>query len=125
MRNRAKCKLCGEVIESMHKHDYVVCKCGEIAVDGGQEYSRCVAAHKENFLKIDDEGNAVEIKHAAPLKAPNASSDVGFILEEVIKEAIVETERVIEYDSNARVTQFDVLSLLYLLKELAKRLPQS
>lgn len=38
IRNMARCKLCGEVIESRHVHDYVTCECGAIAVDGGREY---------------------------------------------------------------------------------------
>lgn len=37
-RNRAKCLECREIIESKHRHDYVVCKCGHLAVDGGTDY---------------------------------------------------------------------------------------
>lgn len=36
--NRAKCKKCDDVITSYHVHDFVKCKCGAIAVDGGTEY---------------------------------------------------------------------------------------
>lgn len=59
VRNRAQCKLCGDIIESFHHHDYVTCKCGEISVDGGLAYSKCSAMHWENFLRIDDEGNVI------------------------------------------------------------------
>ena len=38
--NKAKCLLCGDIIESKHVHDYKTCKCGKIAVDGGLEYLR-------------------------------------------------------------------------------------
>lgn len=38
--NKAKCKKCGDVIESTHTHDFVRCKCGAIAVDGGHDYLR-------------------------------------------------------------------------------------
>lgn len=38
LRNRAKCLKCGEIIESKHRHDYVTCKCGNLAVDGGRDY---------------------------------------------------------------------------------------
>jgi ribosomal protein S27AE len=38
IRNIARCSKCGDVIESKHVHDYVSCKCGAIAVDGGREY---------------------------------------------------------------------------------------
>ena len=39
-RNAAKCKLCGDVIESKYRHDFVQCQCGEIFVDGGFDYIR-------------------------------------------------------------------------------------
>ena len=38
--NEAKCTKCGDVITSKHRHDYVKCKCGSIAVDGGMSYLR-------------------------------------------------------------------------------------
>ena len=59
MRNRAKCRLCNEIIESKHQHDYVSCSCGEIAVDGGNAYHRACFKNKENFICIDDEGNEI------------------------------------------------------------------
>jgi hypothetical protein len=59
MRNRAKCRLCGDVIESLHVHDYVPCKCDEIAVDGGTQYWRVFAKSWDNFIRLDDEGNEV------------------------------------------------------------------
>ncbi len=36
--NKAQCLQCLEVIESKHRHDYVACKCGGLAVDGGVDY---------------------------------------------------------------------------------------
>lgn len=36
--NRAKCNKCDDIITSYHRHDYVSCKCGAVAVDGGTEY---------------------------------------------------------------------------------------
>ena len=51
MRNRAKCKLCDDIIESVHHHDYITCKCGEISVDGGDHYCRCSARNWENFIR--------------------------------------------------------------------------
>lgn len=40
--NKIKCKKCGDIIESTHVHDYRVCKCGAVAVDGGKDYlKRC------------------------------------------------------------------------------------
>lgn len=39
-RNAARCRKCGETIESKYRHDYVRCSCGSIAVDGGFTYIR-------------------------------------------------------------------------------------
>ncbi len=36
IRNRIKCKKCGEIIESTSRHDFKFCKCGAVAVDGGK-----------------------------------------------------------------------------------------
>jgi len=38
--NRAKCAVCGYVIESHFRHDFVYCKCRSIFVDGGKDYLR-------------------------------------------------------------------------------------
>ena len=49
VHNRIRCKLCGEVLESTNRHDFVPCKCfkesGGIkgcACDGGLSYFRWV-----------------------------------------------------------------------------------
>ena len=38
--NSVRCTLCGDNIFSSHVHDFVTCKCGNISVDGGQDYLR-------------------------------------------------------------------------------------
>jgi hypothetical protein len=38
--NKARCKLCGDIIESRGVHDFQSCQCEEIFVDGGHEYLR-------------------------------------------------------------------------------------
>ena len=38
--NKLMCKLCGDVIESKNRHDFVRCKCKSIFVDGGKDYFR-------------------------------------------------------------------------------------
>jgi len=39
-RNIIKCLFCEDIIESTHVHDYIECKCGTVAVDGGVDYLR-------------------------------------------------------------------------------------
>lgn len=38
--NRARCKKCGDIIESKSVHDFKQCKCGAIFTDGGKDYIR-------------------------------------------------------------------------------------
>jgi hypothetical protein len=47
IRNRIRCKVCGEVLESKYTHDFVPCKCYResggskgCVCDGGNEYLR-------------------------------------------------------------------------------------
>ena len=49
IKNSAKCKKCGDVIESKHRHDFVSCKCGAIAVDGGTDYIRWVFSDRDDI----------------------------------------------------------------------------
>ena len=52
IRNAVKCNLCGETIESLHRHDFKFCKCGNIAVDGGFDYIRRVGGDKGSFTEL-------------------------------------------------------------------------
>ena len=51
IRNAAKCNRCGDVIQSVSRHDFVECECGSIFVDGGNEYMRAGGA-KEDFIAL-------------------------------------------------------------------------
>ena len=46
--NKAKCNICGDVIESRHRHDFKTCSCGNVSVDGGLDYL------KRNYRKGQD-----------------------------------------------------------------------
>jgi hypothetical protein len=43
-RNAIQCVHCNEIIESKHRHDFNWCRCGSVAVDGGNDYRRRVGA---------------------------------------------------------------------------------
>ena len=62
MKNRAKCRLCNDILESFHRYDFVSCKCGEISIDGGSDHLHCSAKDWQNFMRIDDEGNEIIVK---------------------------------------------------------------
>ena len=56
--NKCKCKLCGDVIESKDRHDFVRCKCGEIFTDGGDEYiHRGAMTDLRNIIDLSSEDN--------------------------------------------------------------------
>lgn len=38
IKNRIRCKHCGDVIESETTHDFKFCSCGKVAIDGGHSY---------------------------------------------------------------------------------------
>lgn len=128
MRNRAKCKLCNTIIESLHKYDMVNCKCGEIFVDGGQEHFRCGFGNAENFLRVDDEGNEIlitlkdtkedakeEIEHNTP--KPSLQELLGY-LDDMIKSY----DNLPTYARIGPVTNYDLLSVLLLLSSILKGL---
>jgi len=43
------CRKCLDVIQSRSVHDMVWCKCGAIAIDGGDAYTRCMG-NPEDFI---------------------------------------------------------------------------
>lgn len=49
--NRAKCLVCGDIIESHSTHDYVTCSCGNLSVDGGHSYLKRSA---QDLSKYED-----------------------------------------------------------------------
>ena len=56
--NKIKCKKCGEIIESRHRHDFKFCKCGAVAVDGGKDYLRRLGNQEDyeelSIIKIEE-----------------------------------------------------------------------
>ena len=54
-RNRAKCLLCGDIIESQSRHDFVTCSCGNLSVDGGEWYLRRAYGNGRNsWLELSE-----------------------------------------------------------------------
>lgn len=54
--NKCQCKMCGDIIESKHTHDFVHCKCGEIFTDGGDEYiHRGARTSLDNIIDLSTE----------------------------------------------------------------------
>ena len=52
IKNAIRCNICGDEIESKHRHDYVECKCGACAVDGGHDYLRRCFMEEGSYTDI-------------------------------------------------------------------------
>lgn len=129
MRNRAKCKKCGTIIESFHATDYVTCSCGEIFVDQGKSM-RCGAGSWDNFLRVDDKDNLVPITVKTALNKDDVkplyndeNSNVKPTKEEVIQmldNMISDMEKLPEKALYQPVTHYDLMSALILLSAALK-----
>ncbi len=37
---KVRCKICGDIIESLYRYDFKECRCGKTFIDGGYDYIR-------------------------------------------------------------------------------------
>lgn len=64
-RNAARCKLCGDIIESAFRHHFVTCSCGNLSVDGGTDYIRRGFANgQDSYEDMNEYGYDVMSYHA-------------------------------------------------------------
>lgn len=126
MRNRAKCKLCGDIIESFHRHDFVTCSCGEISIDGGGDFYKCSARSFENFLRVDDEGNEIipkivekdpDILEVEPIETKNLSRKEKVSMLKYMADSI---EKLPSNAMTLPITHYDHLSLIILLESILR-----
>lgn len=89
MKNRAKCKLCGSVIESFHPYDHVICKCGEIELNGGDALF-AKARDFANFLRVDDHGNEIVVKYTEPNSNHESDNQDNQFKEDIGKKELIE-----------------------------------
>src|ERR1700676_3443907 len=122
MRNRAKCKLCGHVLESLAQYDYVACSCGEISISGGPVTLEAGAKHWENFLRLDDQDNEIIVtvkgekqEDVKPLDKPTRDEMLK-MLEEMVKSI----EALPQAAMATPVNQYDLQSLLLLLLSILR-----
>lgn len=122
MRNVAKCRLCGSVIESFYADDFVSCKCDEISVDGGAKM-KCFAKNWNNFMRIDDEGNEIVVKiegedeHVKPLYNSKPT------YEDLLSELDIMIENIDKLPNHAKIqpiNHYDFGSLLLLLSSILR-----
>jgi len=127
MRNRAKCKLCLSVIESKERHDKVSCSCGEISVDGGPDFFRCVAKDFANFLRVDDADQEIEVK----VKEKDEEKQEEDFSHKVTREELLDTldqliknvEALPPHAMLTPITHYDYCALLILLQSIFRMSP--
>lgn len=51
--NKLQCPKCKDIVESKYGHDFVWCKCGNIAADGGKNYLRRVG-DVHNYIELSE-----------------------------------------------------------------------
>lgn len=123
MKNRAKCKLCGDIIESFYCDDLMHCKCGEIYVDGGSKLC-CGAKNWNNFLRVDDEGNEIVVRlkevivkvkdnNVKPLDIPDSPTKEDLL--DMLQDMIANIERLPNHALHAPITNADHCASLMLL----------
>jgi hypothetical protein len=124
MRNRAKCALCKDVLESFHETDYVSCRCGEISITGGMHRYECAAKSFANFLRVDDQDNEIVVKEmkGASVEDPSKKSR-----KDLKVEGIKHLERLIENRNrlpanalNQPVNHYDFYDVLEVLVSVLK-----
>lgn len=124
MRNRAKCKLCKDVVESFLKEDYVECGCGEIAVDGGEYAFKAYAKHWENFIRIDDD--ACEIlpkvidKEEIEVKEENEKCLSKSEMIDMLKEMVKSIEKLPDQAMTLPINHYDFYNALSLITAILK-----
>ncbi len=118
MRNRAKCRLCNHIIESFHSTDYVICRCGEIALNGG-EALYCMARDWDNFIRIDEDDKELPIvvreKAAEELPKPDKKQLLG-----ELSLMLKSFENLPEHALIEPVTQYDLYAGLALLSAILR-----
>lgn len=52
IKNSIQCNLCGDIIESSYRHDFVECSCKACFVDGGHDYQRIGYAEEGCYTNL-------------------------------------------------------------------------
>jgi len=50
---RYQCKLCMDIIQSQHRHDFVWCRCKATAIDGGSSYTKLT--NYTDLVRVEDD----------------------------------------------------------------------
>jgi hypothetical protein len=133
--NRAKCALCGDIVESFFSYNEAVCKCGEVhVIGGGVQAFKPSSGNWSNLLYVDDAGNkiCVENKDHTEKKPEDSSADKApdqaIFKARTKKEVVEELQSMITCDAklpdNAHIQQLtyvDLLRYMVVILDILKR----
>lgn len=63
LKNSVICNKCSQEIESKHRHDFVSCKCGNVAIDGGHDYKKVMGSDYTDNSIYDDGTHELRREH--------------------------------------------------------------
>lgn len=112
-RNRAKCKLCGDILESFHMDDYVKCSCNEISICGGQDRYFCAANDWKNFVRVDDDDSEI-----IPMIVDKESMSRKHVKLDMLRNMVETFKNLPDHERYKAITGQDFYSSLSLLLEL-------
>lgn len=128
MRNRAKCKLCKDILESFHEFDLVACSCDEISISGGSVRFECGAKDWKNFLRLDDTDKEFQItvkdknEDSSNSRDDIKDNDIGSNRVDLVN--ISNDSTFVELDDRPAFTKQDLLSQLDMMIKNIESLPQ-
>lgn len=59
-KNAIRCKHCGTVCVSKHRHDFAQCPCGKVAADGGHDYLRRMGTQGKDYEELSEHRQEVK-----------------------------------------------------------------
>jgi hypothetical protein len=130
MRNRAKCRLCGDILESFTQLDVVTCSCGEISIAGGNYELISWAKDYGNFLRVDESGVEMAVKYeenhtGKPSEEEGAGNEKPITLKELIDtlDAMVKgDEKLPDHALFAPITSCDLIRYMMVVRGIFTRI---
>ena len=106
-RNQIRCKRCDDVIQSRHRHDFVMCSCGAVGVDGGKDYLRRIGT---DYVELSiEEKEEKDVEMSTPLIMDLDEEPEPTL--EVIEEKLTPHERVIRQQAGLIQTLKETVAL--------------
>jgi len=113
MTYRAKCQLCNSIMD-YRNDDIIMCKCGEVILDGKQRKIVC-ATDDKNFVEVDDQGNIIVLSPVdIPIRQKPSRNDLIEELDSLIKYY----EDLPAQAMTSHITHYDLLSVMMIIKSI-------